>query len=205
MSITPPSGYAIYSRTYRPIGGTHDCVSVFGHQNTIGSTPVTMRAALDTLYSQSGAPYQLSLLSTDWEYLGSYLLANYSGILGSSASPSTAPGTNAIDTPGPGTSLVVRKVTANAGRQYRGRTALVAGFLDEAGIDSAGIVDGADVALWQTRFDNLLTTTFASPYPSVLIHGPHGDPPLPGPTPTGILAYLVTDLVGSQRRRLRGR
>lgn len=205
MSITPPPGFGIYTRSYKPVGGTHECVNTFGFQNTIGSSGAVARAALDTLMTAAGRPYELALLSNLWQETGSYCLVNIGGILSSSALVSSNVGTLAINTPGPGTSLVVQKVTLNAGRQYRGRVAYPAGFIDETKVNSSGIVDAAVVSATTTKFESMRTATFASPYPTVLVHGPFGDPPQPGPNPTGIFAYRCTDLVGSQRRRLRGR
>lgn len=205
MSVTPPLGYGIYSRSYMPAGGTHECVNVFGFVNGTLATGPTARAALDAIFVASGRPYDPAVLSDNWVATGSYCLVHLSAGLSSSAVVSSTPGTLAIDTPGPGTSLVVKKNTADAGRQFRGRVAYPAGFIDETLIDSAGNVDPALVSATTTKFESLRAAMAAASYSMVLIHGPFGTPPAPGPNPTGIASLSCTDLVGSQRRRLRGR
>ena len=204
MSVTPPPGYGIYTRTYGPVGGPHDCVNVFGFQNTIGSTAAVAIAAQDTLMTAAGRPYVLADLAFTWEYRGSYCLVNNGGLLSSAVVPAAAAGTGAANVVGPGTSIVVSKTTALAGRQFRGRVAFPGGFLAEGDVDPAGVLNGAFVAALQAKWNNLNTAWFASPYKPVIIHGPFGTPPAPGPNPTGILSFFVTSLSGSQRRRLRG-
>lgn len=205
MSVTPPLGYGIYSRSYMPAGGTHECVNVFGFNNGPLATGPVARNALDAIFVAATRPYDPAVLSDDWICTGSYCLVHLSAGLSSSAVVTATPGTLAIATPGPGTSLVVRKNTVDAGRQFRGRVAYPAGFVDETLVDSAGNVDPSVVAGVTTRFENLRTAMVTANYPMVLIHGPFGTPPQPAPNPTGIASLSCTSLVGSQRRRLRGR
>lgn len=201
MSLTPPAGYGIHARTYRPDGGSRTAVNVWGFRNVSSAPIATVHAAAGSAMSGGGKPYNLGNLALTWKSVQSYTLINIGGVLTSSTSISGSSGTLAIEPVPPATSMVVRKITGVAGRAYRGRIALPGGFIDEPTVDEAGILDAGVVTAFQTTFDAMLAQMNTSNIPVYLLHGPN----LLGvtPVPTLVSSILVTNLVGSQRRRLR--
>jgi len=203
MSVTPPPGFGIYARYYRPDLGLRNAAVVLGFQNVGNQVATTAVGAIRTACSTAGSWAELSRLGTSWNWVGDYCLVNVAGSLSSSNLTVSTPGTRAVDTPPPNVSNVVIKRTDYAGRQYRGRMAVPAGFLDEALIGDDGMIDGGEVTAMQARMVFFLAQCTSVGRPLYLIHDvPKGGGPAPAPTAVTFLE--TTPLVGSQRRRLRG-
>lgn len=98
--------------------------------------------------------------------------------------------------------MLVNKRTAGIGRSSRGRMFLP-GILAQDSVDTAGLIDSADVAAFQGVVNNfyslLLSTagTWPIPTPPVLLHSDEARAPTP------ITQLTVSNKVGSLRRRIR--
>lgn len=114
----------------------------------------------------------------------------------------TNPGTRAAQTTlPPAVSVVVRKVTAFAGRQYRGRMYLP--FPSTLDIGQGGSWLSGRQAAWQTALNTLfsdMTAGLSNNLSEVsLLHAAPQSGTIPSPTP--ITTLLVTGFAGTQRRR----
>ncbi len=99
--------------------------------------------------------------------------------------------------------ILVKKLTASAGRRNRGRFFLPPAFANEATIGQTGIIDSAAVTALNVKFAALLASMIGgtAPYTPVILHSvAEGAPAM---TPTVITQFIVDDRVATQRKRLR--
>jgi hypothetical protein len=130
------------------------------------------------------------------------VLLNRGGALTSSYDPTVVVGVNAIATPSPNVSIVVQKPTVLAGRQYRGRMFSPACNIDELEVDAAGIIVNASVSVLQGWWNFAYASLVGNQCQPYLLHGqPLGGGPIP--TPSSVIGFPITPLVGSNRRRIR--
>lgn len=201
MSVTPPSGFGIYARTAQPNGGAHTAVNTFGFKNNGGFAAAAASSALTSALSGTARPYNAGSFNSDWTQIKVYCLLNTGGVLTSATTVFSTAGTLSADSAAPGTSVVVHKDTGLAGRQYRGRLAYFACAVDELDINSNGIIDAGVVTAYQAFWTAAFNAAVANSVPLYLIHGPG-----PGgvtPVPTALTGLTMSNLVGSQRKRLR--
>lgn len=201
MSITPPPGYGISAWTFQATGSARTAVNTYGFKNNAGATALGARTAISTAFVGGSRLYDDQWYNTEWTLVQQYVLLNNAGVLTSDTGLYGIPGLGGWDSPGPGTSAVVRKTTALAGRAYRGRIALPAGFLDEADISAAGYMSSGFVATLQAVITASLNAMSAANLPMYIIHGPNNLGVTPAPTL--VSAMTMDTLTGSQRRRLR--
>jgi len=116
--------------------------------------------------------------------------------VGVSTDPLQAGGTSMSSLPS-SCSVLIKKITATGGRIGRGRVYLPHS-LGEGGVDEKGIVGSTQVADHQARAGAWLAALAANDVPMGLRHrtGPATD------TIFGVTSLLVTNLIGTQRRRL---
>lgn len=204
MSVTPPPGYGLHARSYQPDTGGAVCVNVIGFSNLTLAPAATCESLVSSAVSTSGRPYNTAAYFTDWNTVQLYTLVNIGGILGSHTTVLSTPGAKSGGAPvNPNVSMVCNKNTAIAGRQYRGRVAKPAGFLDAGTVDEAGIILGsvvtAENALWAAALAAMTTASV----PMVLIHGPNKLGVTP--TPTVVSSVTLNNITGTQRKRMRRR
>lgn len=199
---TPPSGYGYYVRYYGPLGNQRTAAIGFGFRNNPGNVASATIGAMRTAVSSSGRIFDPNLLGDSWEWRGDYMLINQLNVLTSAASTVAITGSaTGLDSPPPNVSMVIRKNTDRAGRQFRGRLAYPAGFLDETTIDADGNFGSGVRTAWQGIVNATMSALSAATFNMALIHGP--DKLGVTPLPTLVTTVEVQQLVGTQRRRLR--
>lgn len=172
---------------------------------TVGFSPVAPLAGptsmADDIWADltaAGAPCNAGSMINVYSFLGVDVKVNVGGVfVGGASSAGPVAGTiagfnsNVINS-----AVIVRKLTANIGRKYRGRMFVPPLGLDESNLDPVGQIGGAARTAEQLRWDTFLAPNLAGGHPIVLLHT---DVAL---APTPITALLVAGRVGTQRRRL---
>lgn len=201
MSNTPPIGFGFFAATFNVSGGTHEAVNTYGFKNAGGLSAAGALSNFSASMTGTGHLYAANLISSDWTLVQEYCLVNNGGVLFSDTVATSVVGTGSWDSPPPGSSAVCRKLTAQAGRQYRGRVGLPAGMLDEADLDVVGNMSTGFRNAIQAFATASLTATTTNNVPMYLLHGPN----LAGvtPVPTQVTSLQIELLTGTQRRRLR--
>lgn len=106
--------------------------------------------------------------------------------------------TNAGVGAAPNTTYLVGKNTDAGGRSGRGRMFLPG--VPEVNVNEAGVVSPAAVTALQTKVSAFLTALLTNDTPMVLLHG---GPSAPITTPLDVTSLSVSNVVATQRRRLR--
>ena len=100
------------------------------------------------------------------------------------------------------TSLVVKKLTGLAGRQFRGRCYVPPISLAEVDVTNTGMIDSTVLSTIQTNWTSFIGA-LASATNVDTISLLHDDQQAIVPDPTEIISFQVEGQVGTQRRRLR--
>lgn len=198
MSLPPPAGYGMYSIAFQAAGGGIPQYITTGFRNSAGQSAAACRASLFTCFTTAGGIFIPANYITGANVVEDYCLVNNGGALTSDVATHSVAGTGGWAAPSPAISVVARKRTALAGRQYRGRNALPSYLLDEADINSNGVI-GAQLTHINTGLNTTLVGMTSVSCPMHLLHGPN----LAGvtPLPTPVTSYTADNLVGTQRRR----
>jgi len=183
-----PDNYGIVA--FYHLLGTERMVTTCGFHNTPIDDAITIAAALNTLWGGSMS----DLLSDQYTQEGTYVLLSIGGVEQSAFDPDGGAGAVAGAPPSPAISVGVKKQTSYAGKKYRGRFYLPAGYLTEAGIDAAGVIDSSKVSALQGGMDDVRTGMNSLGYPMYLLHSD-------ATAPTPVNALLVRPNVRTQRRR----
>lgn len=172
-----------------------------GVGHSAAATAAGTRANISNAMLSSGGLLELALLDTGWELTSQYVLSNQGGVLTSNLSVTHSAGTDDHTSVTPNVAIVVNKNTGLAGRQYRGKFSMPAGYLPESEVNEAGIIDSTYVSSLQANADQTLAAMTTNAVPMYILH----DAPLVGstPVPTLVDSLVISDLVGTQRRRLR--
>jgi hypothetical protein len=93
--------------------------------------------------------------------------------------------------------ILLTKITALGGRRNRGRTYIPAGWLFENEVDASGRIQPAAAGAMETRMNNWLAALTLEDVQPVLFHSSAPT------TPTPIIGYAASTLIGTQRRRIR--
>jgi hypothetical protein len=134
--------------------------------------------------------------------VGTKCIINLGGDLHSDQNLTVVQGTTTgIETPPPNVSIVVAKNTPLAGRQFRGRLFAPICNMDESDVAKNGSIISGALATQQIWWNHVMTNMTVNDLQPVLLH----EPPLEGalPAPTQLTGFRVTQLVGTNRRRLR--
>jgi hypothetical protein len=110
-------------------------------------------------------------------------------------------GGQALVTPPPNVTMLIKKVTPARGRRGRGRS-YWPGTLGEDDIEETGILAPGVVTGWQGLFNQWTADLLASNVGQVVLQDSEGVTPPLSPPP-GVSAFTVQDKVATQRRRLR--
>jgi hypothetical protein len=106
-------------------------------------------------------------------------------------------GTAGSETSPPNAAVLVTKQTIVGGRKGRGR--MYVPGIPEADVSPGGLIAGATVTAWNAAFEDMRDEATGLNLPFRLLHGEYD----PQPAPYSIEAFSVTDLLATQRRRLR--
>lgn len=104
-------------------------------------------------------------------------------------------GGSADQRPAPNCALLVQKVSGVAGRKNRGRF-YWPWAVNNASINEAGIISAGTVSDFQDVFDTFLENLTTEGVPMRILHNTAG-------TPASVISLNVSNLVATQRRRLR--
>jgi hypothetical protein len=97
----------------------------------------------------------------------------------------------------PNCCLLISKNTAVGGRKGRGRLFMVAGVLFETEVDAAGRISAATVLAHNDSWETFQTSMDLDGNPMVLLHSDGLT------TPTPISSFTTSNLLATQRRRMR--
>jgi hypothetical protein len=184
----------------------------------MGMKPVTSGPegqAMCDLGSQIAAANLMPLHGTGQAYTGATLLWRTAGGLFRFDSVAGAPGEQAnTGVPAsPNVAIIVKKLTGQAGRQFRGRMYLMPPAAAVLDVGGATLTSNAVLTV-QTKMDTFLTAPATGPADATfawyLLHGHKklpgdapGFPTGPVPVPTFITGFSVESRVATQRGRLR--
>jgi len=190
MEIPDNYGSVAFHHTLAATGELN--VTTVGFHNTPIDDAATVAGTLATIWDND----MTAGLSDQWTFDGAYVLLSIGGVMQSAFGTVNNPGAVAGAPPSPAIAVGIKKETSYAGKKYRGRFYLPAGFLLEGHISAGGIIDAADVTDIQTQIDNVKADMNAGGYPMYLLHND-------ATAPTPIDAVIVRSAVRTQRRRQR--
>ena len=147
-----------------------------------------------------GTAYAANLLSTQSSNLTLASMKFRYNIGGTEGEVEQAIGSAGTGGPGtlpPNVAVLVQKKTGLTGRKNRGRL-YFPGFVGEGDVDANGIIDSDVLATMQGHFDDFLTAVNASTT-NIDMAILHHD----ASTPTPVTSLVVSNLVATQRRRIR--
>lgn len=201
MALPPPIGYALYSQTFTQTASGRTAVVTMGVQPLAGATAAGTLSNVAAALNAANRIFDPATLDSSWSLTEQYCLFNNGGIMQSAQQFVSVAGTVAGNCVTPQVSIVMNKRTARAGRQFRGRTAIPAGFLQETDVDDSGTIGGTRLTAFNLAASLTYSALAGNGVPAYLLHSM----PLSGilPTPTPVTSFLVSGLVGTQRKRLR--
>lgn len=198
---TPIPGNANLAISFSCVGSPH--ISVITLNTTVGSatTASGVNTALRNAMAGAGSALRAVSMSTAFAVVNTYVLANFGGLLFVDNNPTVITGTATLNPPPLNTAVIIRKNTAVAGRQYRGRMFVPPLGVDEASISAAGIITPTQVTAISLAWESFRVALVGQGLTPYLTHSP----PLAGPTPpdTLIQSFSCTPLIGSIKRRIR--
>lgn len=202
MEVIPP-GYGIWSASFAVSGVTRLSVVTMGFQNTGPAAPATVQVRFNTAMFSSGKLLDPATLRAIYTVVKTYVLVNNGGTFFSDTSVTPIPGTVTGGLgAAPNQAVVMQKQTANAGRQYRGRMAIPAGYISDADINEVGIIQTSKVSSMNTAAVATYANMIASGISPYLLHStPKGGGAVPVPTPINL--FEIQPLIGSSRHRLK--
>jgi len=201
VSITPPPGYGQWAATWSVAGGLHEMVCTMGFHNLGPFSAATALGQMNNAMFGATHLFDFAILDDEYTMVQTYVLINNGGVLSSFTSITNNPGLVSGGALPPNVSVVIHKLTALAGRQYRGRMAMPAGYIDQLTVDDAGNIDPLTLPVYQNRANNSFGQSVLNNVPFYLLHGP--DNLGVTPAPTQVSSLQASGLVGSQRKRLR--
>ena len=189
------------SASFQVVGGTRRPTITQAAAFTPGQSAPTVDAIWRQALTDTNRPFEDTYMSDDWSLVETKVLMNTAGVLTSYTNPAVYPGASTDPFVSPQVSLIVQKVTGLAGRQYRGRMFAPACILGENNVEANGSLQPSYQILFQAKFNGMFNALFANGVNPALLH----EAPLVGPVPppTNVIAYLLTPLTGTNRRRIR--
>jgi len=189
--MTLPDNYGIATFKFEITASGSQSVVTMGFHNTPLDDASTIA---DTLGAVWDAEMTGSLLCNTYTFVSCYVLLSIGGVEQSGESPVGTVGSNTSDPSTPATAVGVKKVTSYAGKKYRGRMYLPAGYVSENHVGADGNIGSTEVSALQGAMDNVLAGFSANSYPAYLLH-------TDATAPTPISSLIVRNHVRTQRRR----
>lgn len=197
MTSIIPNGYSQGTLTFTTTGGTRI------YQTTCGFLPqISLTAAQQNVAMRGALLAAGKVLAATNMFIGftcaetKILYRNLGGILLSDIDTTPVIGSKSGNPLPVNTSVIVRKVTAFAGKQYRGRFLVPPVYFDESAVNGTGQVIGGVAPTYAGLWNTALTDLVNAGMQPVLLH----DTVL---TPTPITAFASQSRIGTIGKRLR--
>lgn len=206
MTILSP-GETIVTATLNVGGSSKNFVITMGIAASGGPSVTTVLAAWRAALVAAAGPFYVNSMSTGWQLTKVYGLQNSGGIMQSAQDLTPVVGTATGQlTPSPNVSVLVEKITLNAGVRYRGRMSVPPCNIAEVDVNQAGVIASTAMTTQQAMWSYVRNTLTTAGYNLYLFHAaskPGTINPTLTPPRTAITALTVSPLVGTNRRRLR--
>lgn len=191
-----PEGYSNCRFIFTLTGVLDPMSFAIGVQSTNVTTPGAMAGMMYTAYTDIFIPDGGAMVE-GWTFLGTSLTRTVGGepVVAENIDPIVS--TSSVDGLLVNSAVLVRKNTASGGRKNRGRMFIPPFDLQEEIINSAGVINNADVTDYQIQWDAFGLALEAADLVPFLYHSS----PLDDPTP--ITSFTVQSLAATQRRRMR--
>jgi len=198
MTVNIPLGFAQGIFVFTLSGKQEPMAVTMGWDLTESVTSVDADAqAIYNQLTSANRPFAAGSMNSSYQFEGVELQkATATGpIVGSHRSPVVGLGTNQLLPPN--CAVLVKKNTARGGRKGRGRMFVPMAVIGEGFVDQLGTLTAANVIQQQNAWQAFLGATASMLQKPVLFHAD----PLIDPDP--ITSFTVTNLISTQRRRLR--
>lgn len=202
VALQIPNNYGVmtFHWTFTPLGRQMSCTCGF-RDVSVTNDVVAAVADWRTKFVAIGSPGNAGSMDTRWQMTSiSALMRTNAGFLVTAANVSTVIGSVTAPTNDQPiySPWVVSKLTAFAGRQFRGRMYPPMTIQDESTVDAGGTITPAVVVAYQSLWTQFLTTVNGGSFTPQLLHEDVG---LATPAPNAIASLFVRPVVGQQRRR----
>jgi hypothetical protein len=200
MPLNMPVGYGIALFRFGLLDDPEEMVVTMGFDSTGGVIPsgnVLAENLADAWVTGTSA----AQMDTPWRFIGTTLRINEGGgALAVYEHIEGLQGTWAGNSLPNNCALLVRKMTAQAGRLGKGRMYVPPFSVAETNVDQRGNLAGSTIANFQTQMNNFFTA-FEAVVPAVLLHTyPPGGV---GLAPTPILNLALQPKIATRRLRMR--
>lgn len=186
-----PDGYGQTTIKFTDTIAAEVVATTYGFHNTPIDDALTIANSMATTWDGN---FTAAQLSDKYELTSAYVLINIGGVMQSAEVNIGTVGTVATDPPPPAVAIGIKKETSYAGKHYRGRMYLPAGYVRKDKVDAAGHIDAAVVSALQGSIDNVKGLNNTDGYPWYLLHND-------ATAPTPVNQLLVHNIVRTQRRR----
>jgi hypothetical protein len=199
-----PDGYGLATAEFQLTGLRKKPAITMGFYSAATVTAAFCNTVWRESLCQVGgpSPFEPSNMDLDWSLVATKVILNMDGEITSDQNLTVVEGTaEDLHPPSPNVSIIVAKNTALAGRQYRGRLFAPPCNIDEGDIDKNGTIVSTARTAQQTWWNHVRSNMISNSLFLYLLH----EPPKTGPTPvpTSIASLGITQLVGTNRRRIR--
>lgn len=188
-----PDNYGVASAILELTDSGERVTTTFAFHNTHLDDAPTNAALISGKWMDN---FTIGSLTDSYTYIGMYVIEKIGGVLQSAQTSDSLVGTVHDNPPSPAVSVCVTKQTSYAGKAYRGRMYVPAGYLLESEINAAGKISDAQFGSIVTQATGLLADLDTAGVPMYLLHRS-------AIAPTPVNDLLVRQLVRTQRRRQR--
>jgi len=203
MGVTIPLGFGQATIPFSVVGDSEEMITTVGYEPDSALTPTQQAQEIqDQLFAQgifAASSFSDEVTIGPVRVTEMTFLGPQEGIASGTRTGSLAD----FETVPQNCSVLVQKRTLRGGRAGRGRFYWPAFYPNEESVSRTGVIVGAAVTGWQTAMTNWLSGCSSNGVPLFLLHGEPVDPEDPVLPPDEIQSLLVSNLIATQRNRLR--
>jgi hypothetical protein len=196
MGVIIPVGFGLAKVKWTVGAAGEEKIITWGFDGDVAEDPTVDAAEIGAILEATNRPAKPAEYSNKWWFKGVDVTRMTSTGPIQGTYPRSVGGTDAAPPPPVNVAFLLQKHTARGGRMGRGRCFLPPIWTDESNVDAGGVITSFDLSLMQALWTNALTDLLASDCPPVLLHAD-------GSTPDPITSWTISDVVATQRRRLR--